>query len=52
MFPRLMSSMKGVISNYFWERAAKSIIEKIKSVEFIFGARLCHDERNYEQLFF
>jgi hypothetical protein len=37
-----MPSLQGVISNYFWEEAAKKIPEKIKLVGFVSGARQCH----------
>jgi hypothetical protein len=36
------------ISNYFWEGAATKIPEKIKSVGFVSGARLCHEHKMSE----
>jgi hypothetical protein len=38
-----MPSLKGIISNYFWKGAATKIPEKIKSVGFVSGVRLCHE---------
>jgi hypothetical protein len=40
-----MPSLLGVNSNYFWEGAAKNTPEKIKSVGFVSGARLCHEHK-------
>jgi hypothetical protein len=40
-----MPSLQGVISNYFWEGAATKIPEKIKSVGFVSGVRLCHEHK-------
>jgi hypothetical protein len=40
-----MPSLQGVIPNYFSEGAATKITQKIKSVGFVSGARLCHDQK-------
>jgi hypothetical protein len=38
-----MPSLLGVVSNYFWEGAATKISEKLNSVGFVSGTRLCHE---------
>jgi hypothetical protein len=40
-----MPSLKGVISNRFWETAATNIPEEILSVRFASAARLCHGHK-------
>jgi hypothetical protein len=46
---RRMPSLWAVIPNYFWDGAATKIAEKIKSVGFVSGAWLYHEnKRNHE----